>query len=82
MKYISIIKNLFRLLSKSCGFIYFIYTVSVIFARAANLQPLSADDIITLSMLGAVVGILFITDYSLRIIYSALKRQYRKTYLS
>lgn len=82
MKYISIIKNLFRLLSKSCGFIYFIYIISVILARAANLQPLTADDIVMFSMLGAVVGILFITDYSMKTVYSALKRQYRKTYLS
>lgn len=81
MKYIAIIKNILRSMSRTCGFMYFIYIISISFARAANLQPFSADDIVTLSLLGAVVGILFIADYSLRTVYSALKRQYRKTYL-
>ena len=82
MKSLTVIKNIFRLLSRICGIMYFIYIISIAFARAANLNPLTADDITSLSMFGTIVGILFIADYSVRIIYSALKRQYRKSFLS
>lgn len=79
MKNFIIAKNLSRLISRACGFIYFTYILVIAFMRAANLEALSADDIALISMYGAIVGILFIIDYSIKIVYSAFKRQNERT---
>ena len=77
MKSLTIIKNISHLLSRGSAVAYFIYILAIAFMRAANLQPLSKDDIILLTMFGTIVGILFIAEYSLRVICSALRRQYK-----
>ena len=79
MKNLTVAKNISHILSRACAFVYFIYILSIAFMRAANLAPLTSDDIALISMFGAIVGILFIADYSIRMIRSAFKKQYRRT---
>lgn len=71
-------KNIMRLFSRIASVAAFVYIFAIIFMRAADVQPLSTDDIALFSMLGTTLGILYIINYSFGIICTALKRQYKR----
>ncbi len=75
MKNIKIAKNIINLLSRIGAIAYFMYIAIIIFMRAGSLTPISTDDVSYIFMYGTILGILLISNYSIHILYYALKKQ-------
>lgn len=79
MKNLTITKNLMKLTTKVSASIFVFYIFILFFIRAANLTPMTTEDISSIFMFAIIVGALFMTDHSINIIYNACKKHNKKT---